>query len=154
MSSYVDPTARPRLPAARDALFGRLGVEYSRFRGARRECRSALHRATVDRNPTIALDRRANVYAAARADEKVGYTSSKASRSRRNRSIRRAAHRSFSKDRLLDGTTPTSRTSTTTSLHHSMEPAVLPAEIEQLPDLSGYLKLASRPEWLKIKIRQ
>jgi hypothetical protein len=46
----------------------------------------------------------------------------------------------------------TTRSSTTTSLHHSTEPAVLPAEIEQLADLSGYLKLASRPEWLKVQI--
>ena len=44
------------------------------------------------------------------------------------------------------------RKSTTTSLHHSTEPAVLPAEIEQLPDLSGYLKIASRPEWMKVKV--
>ena len=65
-----------------------------------------------------------------------------------------AARRSFSKDRLLDGTTLTSRTSTTTGEHHSAEPAMLPAEIEQLADLSGFLKLASRPEWLKIQIRE
>jgi hypothetical protein len=44
------------------------------------------------------------------------------------------------------------RKSTTTSLHHATEPAVLPAEIEQLPDLSGYLKLASRPEWVKVRV--
>lgn len=44
------------------------------------------------------------------------------------------------------------RKSTTTSLHHSTEPAVLPSEIEQLPDLWGYLKLASRPEWVKVSV--
>jgi hypothetical protein len=44
------------------------------------------------------------------------------------------------------------RKSTTTSLHHTMEPAVLPAEIEQLPDLAGYLKLASRPEWVRVRV--
>jgi len=44
------------------------------------------------------------------------------------------------------------RKSTTTSLHHSTEPAVLPAEIEQLPDLAGYLKLASRPEWVRVRV--
>ncbi len=27
------------------------------------------------------------------------------------------------------------------------------AEIEQLPDLSGYLKIASRPEWLRVALR-
>jgi type IV secretory pathway TraG/TraD family ATPase VirD4 len=38
------------------------------------------------------------------------------------------------------------------SLQHVVETAVLPSEIEQLPDLVGYLKLASRPEWVKIQI--
>jgi hypothetical protein len=31
---------------------------------------------------------------------------------------------------------------------HSVFPEVFPFEIEQLPDLSGYLKLASTREWL------
>ena len=44
------------------------------------------------------------------------------------------------------------RKSTTASLHHATEPAVLPAEIEQLPDLTGYLKLASRPQWMKVGV--
>jgi type IV secretory pathway TraG/TraD family ATPase VirD4 len=35
---------------------------------------------------------------------------------------------------------------------HVTESAVLPAEIEQLPDLSGYLKFASHPAWLKIRL--
>jgi hypothetical protein len=38
------------------------------------------------------------------------------------------------------------------STQHVIETAVLPSEIEQLPDLVGYLKLASRPEWLKVQI--
>jgi type IV secretory pathway TraG/TraD family ATPase VirD4 len=33
------------------------------------------------------------------------------------------------------------------------EPGVLPAELEQLPDLCGYLKLASSPAWLKVHWR-
>jgi hypothetical protein len=37
--------------------------------------------------------------------------------------------------------------SETRSEHIAFEPAVLPAEIEQLPDLAGYLKLASSPLW-------
>jgi hypothetical protein len=37
--------------------------------------------------------------------------------------------------------------SKTESEHVAVEPAVLPAEIEQLPDLAGYLKLASSPLW-------
>jgi hypothetical protein len=33
------------------------------------------------------------------------------------------------------------------------EPGVLPAELEQLPDLCGYLKFASSPAWLKVNWR-
>jgi type IV secretory pathway TraG/TraD family ATPase VirD4 len=33
------------------------------------------------------------------------------------------------------------------------EPAVMPAELEQLPDLCGYLKTASSPNWLKVAFR-
>jgi hypothetical protein len=36
---------------------------------------------------------------------------------------------------------------------HVIETAVLTAEIEQLPDLSGYLKFASHPAWLKIGLQ-
>lgn len=32
-----------------------------------------------------------------------------------------------------------------------IEDAVLPSEIEQLPDLSGYLKLATSPDWLRVE---
>jgi hypothetical protein len=39
------------------------------------------------------------------------------------------------------------------STQHAIETAVLPSEIEQLPDLTGYLKLASKAEWLKVQIR-
>jgi type IV secretory pathway TraG/TraD family ATPase VirD4 len=39
------------------------------------------------------------------------------------------------------------------SLQHVNEPAVLPAEIEQLPDLTGYLKTASSPAWRKVLLR-
>jgi hypothetical protein len=31
------------------------------------------------------------------------------------------------------------------------EPAVLPAEIEQLPDLTGYVRFASNPLWYRCK---
>jgi len=34
----------------------------------------------------------------------------------------------------------------------ALEAAVLPSQIEQLPDLAGYLKLASRPEWLQVRL--
>jgi len=42
--------------------------------------------------------------------------------------------------------------STTISEHRSLESAVLPSEIEQLPDLQGYLKLASNPSWQRVQI--
>jgi type IV secretory pathway TraG/TraD family ATPase VirD4 len=35
---------------------------------------------------------------------------------------------------------------------HVTEADVLPAEVEQLPDLSGYLKFASHPAWPKIRL--
>jgi len=41
---------------------------------------------------------------------------------------------------------------TLTSQHHVTESAVLPSEIEQLPDLEGYLKFTSAPEWRRVKI--
>ena len=31
--------------------------------------------------------------------------------------------------------------------------AVLPSEIEQLPDLQGYLKFASQAKWMKVTLR-
>ena len=34
-----------------------------------------------------------------------------------------------------------------------IEPAVLSAEIEQLPDFHGFLKLASQPEWWRVRVR-
>jgi type IV secretory pathway TraG/TraD family ATPase VirD4 len=33
---------------------------------------------------------------------------------------------------------------------HATEPAVMPSELEQLPDLCGYLKTASSAAWLKV----
>jgi len=44
------------------------------------------------------------------------------------------------------------RSSGTSSEHHVTEAAVLPSEIEQLPDLQGYLKLASSPSWRRVRI--
>ena len=37
--------------------------------------------------------------------------------------------------------------------HHVTEDAVMASEIEQLPDLSGFLKLASEPQWRRVDIR-
>lgn len=43
--------------------------------------------------------------------------------------------------------------STTTQAEHlALESAVMASEIEQLPDLAGYLKLASRREWLRVQL--
>ena len=45
------------------------------------------------------------------------------------------------------------RRSTNVSEQRLTEPAVLPAELEQLPDLTGYLKIASSAAWLKVRLR-
>jgi len=42
--------------------------------------------------------------------------------------------------------------SVTHSRHISMEAAVLPSQVEQLPDLSGYLKYASNPAWQRVRL--
>jgi type IV secretory pathway TraG/TraD family ATPase VirD4 len=38
------------------------------------------------------------------------------------------------------------------SEQHVIEDAVMPSEIEQLPDLTGYLKFASQPAWRRVKV--
>jgi hypothetical protein len=42
------------------------------------------------------------------------------------------------------------RRSTSTSEQHVTEAAVMPSQLEQLPDLTGYLKTASSSEWLRV----
>jgi Type IV secretion-system coupling protein DNA-binding domain len=42
--------------------------------------------------------------------------------------------------------------SVTRSEHRNVELAVLDSEIEQLPDLKGYLKFASNPEWRRVAL--
>ena len=42
--------------------------------------------------------------------------------------------------------------SVTHSEHRTLEPAVLPSEVEQLPDLAGYLKFASDPQWQRVRL--
>jgi len=42
------------------------------------------------------------------------------------------------------------RRSRSTTHNHVTEPAVMASELEQLPDLCGYLKTASSPVWLKV----
>ena len=46
------------------------------------------------------------------------------------------------------------RRSTSVSEQHVTEAAVLPSELEQLPDLSGYLKPASSQVWLRVRFRR
>jgi type IV secretory pathway TraG/TraD family ATPase VirD4 len=36
--------------------------------------------------------------------------------------------------------------------HYSVESAVLPSEVEQLPDLTGYLKYAGDPTWARVRL--
>ena len=43
--------------------------------------------------------------------------------------------------------------STTRTEHPGIEAAVMGSQIEQLPDLSGYLKLASSPGWQRVYLR-
>lgn len=42
--------------------------------------------------------------------------------------------------------------SVTRSEYPTLESAVLDSELEQLADLSGYLKVASRPEWVRVRL--
>ena len=46
------------------------------------------------------------------------------------------------------------RRSTNVSEQHVTETAVLAAELEQLPDLTGYLKTAASPQWLRVSFRR
>jgi hypothetical protein len=43
--------------------------------------------------------------------------------------------------------------SVTESEHRQIEPAVMDSQIERLPDLAGFLKLASYPDWLRVTLR-
>ena len=43
--------------------------------------------------------------------------------------------------------------SVTRSEHRQIEPAVMDSEIERLPDLAGFLKLASSPDWLRVRLQ-
>src|SRR5882672_8554101 len=43
--------------------------------------------------------------------------------------------------------------STTTSEQRTIEPAIMASEIERLPDLTGFLKLASIPDWMRVPLK-
>jgi type IV secretory pathway TraG/TraD family ATPase VirD4 len=51
-----------------------------------------------------------------------------------------------------DGWGGSAKETRTTSHHHVTEDAVMASEIEQLPDLSGFLKIASTPYWQSVRI--
>jgi type IV secretory pathway TraG/TraD family ATPase VirD4 len=42
--------------------------------------------------------------------------------------------------------------SVTISEHRSIEPAIMASEIERLPDLEGFLKFASAPDWRRVRL--
>ncbi len=44
------------------------------------------------------------------------------------------------------------RRSLQVSEQHVTEPAVMPSELERLPDLVGYLKLAGAPDWHRVSL--
>ena len=69
---------------------------------------------------------------------------------------REVARRSVSRGRDGGGFTGGRgwRRSTNVSEQRVTEPAVLASELEQLPDLTGYLKTASSAEWLKVRMRR
>jgi len=47
-----------------------------------------------------------------------------------------------------------SRRSRNVTEQYATEAAVMPSEIEQLPDLGGYLKCASSRQWLKVSFSE
>jgi len=61
---------------------------------------------------------------------------------------RQVVHTTRSRSRRSSEWVPT----TTTSEHLSIEPAVMASEIERLPDLEGFLKFASIPDWRHVRL--
>jgi type IV secretory pathway TraG/TraD family ATPase VirD4 len=87
------------------------------------------------------------------AGSEHGGTSQFASRLIGEREVIRR-HTSRGRDRESWFAARGARRSTTVSEQHVTEMAVLPSELEQLPDLTGYLKAASSPVWLRVKVRR
>jgi type IV secretory pathway TraG/TraD family ATPase VirD4 len=82
-----------------------------------------------------------------------GGTSQFASRLIGDREVVRR-HTSRGRDREQWFAARGARRSTSVSHQHITEAAVLPSELEQLPDLAGYLKTASSPVWLRVRVRR
>jgi type IV secretory pathway TraG/TraD family ATPase VirD4 len=67
---------------------------------------------------------------------------------------REVHHRQISRGREGSAMLSTnSRRSTNVSVQRLTEPALLPSELEQLPDLQGYFKLASSRRWRRVSLR-
>ncbi len=64
--------------------------------------------------------------------------------------IRRQTSRGHDRGALLSA--GSLRRSTQVSEQLATEAAVMPSELEQLPDLAGYLKIASSPRWVRIHL--
>jgi hypothetical protein len=57
-------------------------------------------------------------------------------------------HISQSRPTSLGGSTRETRT---ISDHHAIEDAVMASKIKQLPDLTGFFKVASQPQWRRVQ---
>ena len=64
--------------------------------------------------------------------------------------LRRQTTRGRDRAAILGGRE--SRRSINVSEQTATETAVMPSELEQLPDLAGYLKLVSSPAWLRVGV--
>jgi len=85
------------------------------------------------------------------AGSEHGGTSQFASRLIGDREVIRQ-HRSRGRDSDMFWKSSAARRSTQVSEQRVLEAAVLPAELEQLPDLTGFLKTASSKHWSKVRL--
>jgi len=64
--------------------------------------------------------------------------------------VRRQTSHGRDREKWLGG--PTSRRSTHIGEQHVTELAVMPSELEQLPDLTGYVKITSSQAWQRVRV--
>jgi len=95
--------------------------------------------------PQIVVENCGNTLILRCSSSERGGTSSFASRLIGQREVLRTT---TSRSRRMTQLVP----SVTRSEHFNIEPAVMDSEIEQLPDLVGYLKFATRPEWRRVAL--
>src|SRR5204863_122778 len=103
--------------------------------------------------PQIVVENCGNTLILRCSGSEHGGTSQFASRLIGEREVIRR-HTSRGRDRESWFAARGARRSTSVSEQHVIEAAVLPSELEQLPDLSGYLKPASSPVWLRVRFRR